>query len=483
MARISHRGYIWIQPVNHPEWKITITRTDDTIDNVTEYVKSGECNLGATETIGNFRIELDNTHTAFYNIWAPGNEINIYADRDDASTKILKGKIDKLSYAKAPFYVINISGGHVSSKLLGITVTKQFTNKETSTILKALFSSYASEFDTATYVDTSTTTITVNWYQKPFWECVLDLCNAADFDCYIDPDSKVHYFITRTHLCTTEAIVHDQNLISVSGFGKDIDEVKNRIIIYGQDIEQMPLIATAEDSASQASYGIKEEIIRDTNITTWTQALERAQNELARKKEPLDKGDVESYGLPGLKPGDMIQISDPESDLNGRYRVITFTHTFGVAGMKTKVTIEKEISGIPRMFRQRFEKERSLQDIVNPYEMRYSYNFTFDDDTQVHSHTDTKTEDGRLLLQEEESTGTMISFARIASENITEVHLRVNGTGIVGTKFWISVDDLTWELVSLETSYNVTKIGKKLRVKVEINSTVTEIDSLVVLYK
>ena len=485
MARISRRGYIWIPPIKHPEWKIEVIRSDGTVDDVTDYIINAECTLGATEIIGDFRLEIDNSHGNFFEIWSVGNSVRIYADRNDGSTKIIEGRIEKLSYKRSPLYMVSIRGCPHAAKLLSITVTKSYTNQETSEILADLFSSYADEYDTSEYVEISGENLTISWNQKPFWECIIDLCNASGFDCYIDANSKVHYFLARSKLCTQEAVVHNDNLISVEGFGKDIDEVRNRIVVYGQEVEGMPIVATAEDSSSQSKYGIREEIITDTNIRSVAEARERANYELQLKKEPQDTGEVESFGLPLLKPGEMLMISDPDSNLNGRYRVISFSHHFGKeTGMTTRVTIEKEPAKIPRILKQRFEREESLRDIRNPFEMRNCYLFTFDDDSLTESHNNTEVSDGKLVLQSGASSGTFVSIAHTASSNITSAHLKVSGSGLAGTEYWISVNNgRTWESISPETLKTTTSVGDKLKVKVKLNSSVTEIESLIILYK
>ena len=103
-----------------------------------------------------------------------------------------------------------------------------------------------------------------------------DLCHSASFDAYIDSSLDCHYFESGTVDNSTEAVVHDSNLIEVGDFAQDFSLIKNRIIVYGAEIEGLPLIKTAEDSDSISDNGVKELIIQDTNIRTETQCQERA---------------------------------------------------------------------------------------------------------------------------------------------------------------------------------------------------------------
>ena len=486
MPTRTSRGYIWIPPANYPNYKITVTRHDNTVDDVTDYIISGSVTLGATETIGDFSITFDNLDESYSSVYSGGEIVQIYMDYGDATTRIFKGIVDKVGHNKTEggFFEITLKGRHYAEKLLSITVTKQYTDTEASVIIKDLFDTYATEF-TYNNVSTTTNNLTVNWYQKPFWDCITEICNAIGYDAYIDDDLDCHFFEAGSIENTTEAIVHDQNLISVDGFGDDTTEVANRVIVYGQDIEGLPLISSAEDTAAQGDLFVKEKIITDNNITTMTQAQERAEKELERLKETIDRGTCTAYpGLPTLSPGEKIMISDPVNGLTGYYKIISFTHRFNEYGMTTEVTIEREIPSAGKLFKERISAEQNIADIANPYEMRYSWNFTFDDDSQIASHSDTETDEGYLILQAGKSTGTAITTTLTTSNDVTEVHLKVNGNSLVGTNYWVSANNgITWESVTPDTKKILSSPGTKLKLKIELNSSSTQIDSLALLYK
>lgn len=484
MPQVILPGYIWFPPDNHPNWKIEVIRSDGTIDNVTNFIYESSLTWGATEIVGNFSITIDNFDEAYSNIYAGGETIYFYIDYANATTKYFTGIVEKVGYEKDPVGKVILSGRHAAVKLLSVTVTQQYTDQETSVILKDLFDKYATGF-TYNNVQTSTTNMTVNWNQKGFWEAVTELCSSAGFDVYVDADLDCHYFPEKSIQNITDAVVHDDNLISVSGFGNDIADVANRIIVYGQDIGGLPLIASAEDDASQSSLYVKESIVNDTNITTMDQAQERADYELAKAKNAVEKGEVTSNpGLPTIKPGEMIFISDPSNNLITYYKIITFTHDISEEGMSTKITIEREPISIAKVFKERITTEQDLSNITNPYEMRYSYNFTFDDNSQVEVHAGTKTQDGHLLLDSGYSTGTMTSKAKTAADNITYVQVKASGSNIVGTQYQISVNNgVSWETVTSDEKHTLGHVGKKLKSRVIINATGTQVDSFAVLYR
>jgi len=480
------RGYIWIPPANHPIYKIKITRHDGTVDDITDYLTEGDVTLGATEVIGDFSITFDNSNEDYTDVYSGGEIVEIFMDYNDGTTRIFKGIVDKVGYNKTEegFMTVTLSGRHYAEKLLAITVTQQYTNTEASEILKDLFDKYTSEF-TYNNVNTTSVSLTVNWYQKPFWDCVVELCNAVNFDAYIDDDLDCHFFESGSIENTTEAIVHDDNLLSVDGFGKDNTEVANRVIVYGQNIEDLPLIAFAEDETAQNALFIKEKIITDNNITTMTQAQERAEKELERLKESINRGDVTAYpGLPLLNPGEKIMISDPIDGLTGYYKVISFNHSFSETGLTTKVTIEREKITAGKLFKERISTEQNIADISNPFEMRYSWNFTFDDDSQIETHDDTETREGFLVVVQNKAKGIATTISKTTPINVTQVQLKVKGNNIIGTTYLISADNgLNWTTIIPDAKETIGSPGNSLKLKIKLNNSSTEIDSIAILYR
>lgn len=490
MVTITSTGYIWIPPLNHPNWKIQITRKGGTVDNVTSYVHQAELTWGATEVVGNFSIVLDNLDESYSNAYEGGEIVEFFLDYLNATTKIFKGIIDKVGYAKDPLIKINIKGRHYAIKLMSLTVTKSYTNIETSVILKSLFSSYAPAEFTTTNVNTSTTNLTIAWTNKPFWDCIIELCNAAGFDAYIDASLDCHYFLQKSIQNTTDAIVHDDNLSNVSDFGKDTAEVRNRVIIYGQNISNTPLMSFAEDTTAQSNLFIKEEVITDTNVTTMTQAQERASDELARLKEGIEKGDVEAYpGLATLKPGETLFISDPANNLITFYKVISFTHSFSESGLTTKVTIERSSISTARIFKERLEAEQRLSNVSNPYEMRYSYNEGFDDSSNIESKTTIDIKDSCAVIRSAYTEGVLTIKAVTTPTNITQFELRVDGSDLADSIFEVSCNNgVNWEVVTRNTLISApSTTGNRLKVRVTLYSTwhnaQPKLDAIAVLYR
>ena len=292
--------FFWVPPVYSPVEKIEIEQSDGTKTDITNRVFNGDYTDGITETIGNFNFLVDNSDQELTDKFSVYDELNIYIDYAVSATTLrFKGKIEKVSKQNNK---IRFSGRSVALRVMGITVTQNFDNQYTHDILQSLLDTYATYIgQTGTLPDSSDkldktegtdTQITVNWYQKPFWECVQELCNRASYDAYIDSSSDFHYFVSGTRQNSTEAIVHTSNLIETGDFSPDLSVVKNRIIVYGGTIEGQQILWTEEDDDSIDSFDPKELIINDSNIITVAQAQARALYELSLNKDPPIVGEV-----------------------------------------------------------------------------------------------------------------------------------------------------------------------------------------------
>lgn len=476
MKKIPVRA--WVPPTYSPLYKLEVIRGDETVDDITDSIYNAEIVDGVTDTIGNFEIEVDNGDESRTGIWT-GNEVfNFYCDyATTATTKRFRGRVEKVSYQD---FKIKLVGRAESVRLLDITVTQSYENIETSVVLKNIFDIYATDF-TQTNINTSTTSVTFNWYQKPFWECVQDLCRSAGFDAYIDSSLDCHYFESGTVDNSTEAIVHDSNLLEVGDFAQDYSLIKNRIIVYGAEVEGIPLIKTAEDIVSIKLNEVKELIIQDTNITTETQCQERADFELSISKDPPVVGDVSSIGLATIQPGERVRISASGSNLPPKfYKILSYKHK--IEGfMKTTVRIEKEPRKVYHILRDNISKGQKLIEMPNPNEMRNSWNFDYN--TDVGTHSSTEIIDG-VLKTDGSASGTWISDLNTLSSNAKVVELRVNGESLPGTLYSISVDNgVSFQSLTLNTALTLSPPGLSLKLKVIFASTSTQINSLGLLYK
>jgi len=485
--RAGRPGKIWIPRPHTPRYIIKISAVDVTNDAVVGGTVTFSKALVGIEC-GGFKFNLENTDSAYSEKYSGGETVELYLDMASGTNKRFTGSIEKLKsrVQGSGRRLLEISGTHVTSELLDKLVTETYSGVTTDAILKDLIDKYLTGF-TYTNVGAEPSTPTINWENKPLWDCIVDLCNIAEYSCYVDDDKDFHYFSNSGIENNDEAIWSGPggNMLESDGLSTNTAEVKNKILVVGEDPTGYPVLFTSTDSSSQSVYGTKELLIKDTEITSSDWASDRASAELTLLKSPVTKGSARSLVLPSLSPGDKIRISDPVNKIHGQFVISRFEHVFP----QEHTTIEVEtIKKIPLLFKDRMTKELAIQKVDNPYKMEFSYNFPFDNydniDTGV-STSNVAVSDSKLYLSSL-TTGTMKSKVKTVSDDISFVHLKVSGNKLVGTKYWVSADagdsreSITPEVLKV---IPVTKRGKKLRLEIELNSSDTEVEGAVLLFK
>ena len=322
----------------------------------------------------------------------------------------------------------------------------------------------------------------VNYFNIPFWDVVEELARSGGRDAYIDESFEMQYFESGTRLNTTEAVVHEYNLINTEDFSPDLQEVYNKVKVYGSKIEGIPLLATATSSTSLTDGDIKELKINDSNITTQAQAQERADAEKDYFGNPPTVGKITSLGLPTLAPGERLRISDPLNGLKpSEYTIQYFTHLFSNdEPFQTEITIQKERVNISKILKKRILFEDKITENVNPDELDYSMIFDFTSD--IGTHTNTVISDG-ILKTNGASTGTWESDTTVIDSNLTKVKLQISGSNLQGRKIFISSDggNAYKEFPYGDDEVSIP-IGVDIKLKVALPSATTEITAVGFLY-
>jgi len=476
VARRVRRGFIWIPRPKDTVYTIEI----DGVDVTNDAAVGSEWTRSIIGLESPCKITLIDSNGKYADSYVGGEIVELKLDFGAGTTSQWKGKLERPKKKFGNAYTLELIGSHYQSDLLDITVTEEYTGIITAdAIYKDLIDTYLTGH-TYTNVAASTTKPIIKWDNKPLWDCLLDLCDLSTFDAYLDSDLDHHFFARESVINTKDAIIWNDTLLEIENLGTDTVDVKNRIIVYGEDDAGLPIIYQTDDTTSQSTHGIKERIIKDTSINTYEQAKTLGDVELAGQKDTVTKGEVRSIILPDLSPGNMIWISNPVQKVHGQFRIVKYVHTLPIE--QTKVIISKEKT-IPQIFKDRRKAELQLQTITNPNKMTNSYNFPFDNlsniDTTISSGIEV--EDGNLKISSG-SVGIMVSTLRTTTSDMTYVHLKVVGEALSTVEYYISTDNGdTYKKVNLETKTSVTS-NHLLRVKVILKSTSTRIDSLAVLY-
>lgn len=468
---------IWLPRTQNPYYSIEIDGVD-----VTTEVLDAEFTNGILGIECPCKVTLIDPNGTYAKLYGGGETIEFFLDFVDGTTSSWKGTLETPKKKFGETYLLELIGSNYQSDLLDITVTEEYIDTPADDVLKDIINKYLTGY-TTTNVATSDDNLTIKWNNKPLYDCIIDICSNVGFDCYVDTDKDVHFFEQESISNTNESIVWNNNLREIISFGTDNIDIKNRIIVYGEDETGLPIVYQVDNAASQATYGVKEKVIKDSSIRTYEQAKGQGDGILAQEKEKSNKGEFRCLLLPYLNPGDMIWTTHPIQDIHGEYRIIQYTHK--IHGQETNVIISK-IKTIPGLFKDRKKAELATENITNPYKMTGSLNLTFDDDTEYDAvaSSGVETSEGKLKMESGVGTGIMVSNRRTEANNITTVHLKIIGDYLAGATYKISTNDGgTYEDVNLEEEIILNSSGKNLRLKITITEENTRVDSVVVMYK
>jgi hypothetical protein len=149
----------------------------------------------------------------------------------------------------------------------------------------------------------------------------------------------------------------------------------------------------------------------------------------------------------------------------------------------TVLTIQKELTTIPKILKKRIKFETEAVTMDNPNEMKYSIVDDFNTDTGT--HTNTEIYSGRLYATV--TDGNWVSDTYTAESDATIAELRVKGDQLApGMIYYVSTNNGVYfqEISGLNTPITLTPPGKYIKVKIRFNSSTTpQIDSYSLLYK
>lgn len=479
MVYTTEEGFIPIPRSFTPDWKVEIIR-GNTTDDVTPYILYGKYNLMATEGIGDFEILLlDDSEQTLGGRYFGNETVNFYIDNDIvATTKRFVGKIEKVQKVYDDGgYQVKLTGRHISKELLSINVSKSYLNIDgwtASSILIDLVGQYLTPqgYTTTNVVDT-TTTISISIIDKPLWDCIKDLCELANYDCYVDDDKDLHFFERNSILCQTQAI-YPAEILTNDGLGDTTFDVKNRVRVYGSS----GIVYTSDDVDSQSTYGIVEaDPISDSAIITYEEAKKRGDGQLLLYKNQKLQGNVSVLGYPDVNAGEKIWISIPDQSIHNKYRILQITQEFGNdvdVGFKSTFLIEKPIKDLSFVLRdaQRSTSGKDLSRAENPNQMKYSLYLSFNDTTNIETMSGVKLNNGKLILTSGSTTGIMESVTENTAKDVTEVELRTEGSGVDECVYEASADDGgSWQTVTRNTLTPINNPSSNLKLRITMNVT------------
>lgn len=444
-----------------------------------------QINLG----VGYFRVTLVNTGGAYSNRYAKDQEAKFYIDHIDGTTLQFYGKIDKVSERlEKQGQFIDIEGRHRAYRATEVYVGYSATEMDTGALLRAVIAMELPEI-TTTFIPNTGVFITKEWDHVPFFEFIKEITSYSGYDFYIDNDLVAQFFQANS-ITNDDASIANDNFLKNEGVGKDGYYEKTRVTVAGQTESGVPVVYTAI-SPTEDTNDIRELYVQDANAINEEMAQSIAEAKLAEITNRPKQGKFTSCLLVPVKEGDNIPIVLPRQKLYAYYKVLKFSHLFGIkVGIPQTITdIEVEAGSTTTVLQSRVEIETRNHDSENINKLQFSFTIGFTDETKISSMEDTFLEDGSLKLQAGKTTGTMVTNKKATQTNITKVELKYAGRDLGASTFVVSANN---DATSAELERNVPTTlssndqGKALGLTVTLISDTTnpapQLDSLTILY-
>jgi hypothetical protein len=480
------------------------------------YVFNATISGVATEQLGSFKINMSNINGQFLNVFNCGDNVRFYADVTDATTLIFMGKIDNVNYglSDSQGYYITLDGRDYP-EMIDKVITGQFSSASPldslAQILLVYFPSILLSFWNGsswsiatcnpinhivtwdiTPTNLPTSLVNISFQDKKAFNIITDICQRTGIDCYIEysTDWKLRVFNEGSISNIYAGIAQGVNLVSMSDFGIDNGEIKNRVKVYGKkESTNIIIVKTSENTASQTDTWIKDLVINDSDCINMTQIGEKADSELSKNSITTASGKLTAIGLYKVKPGDLIPCSIPYCGINGYYGVKEFTHEIGNT-FETTVTLSKKIKGIKDIFKEKYNPDDILN-IENLNDMKDSYTVFFNEPVQLVALTNTIIENEQLKLASGQTTGYAQATILNTGYNVTECEFRTYNNGFIDLDGYEVSNNggTTWEVYTMSGNiHTFTSVGSSLTFRITLNrasvgDTSPAYESVCLLYK
>jgi len=406
---------------------------------------------------------LDNYKGKYNDEWEGGETVELYSDYLEGTTKKYTGKLDNARPG------MNSNGARIMRitsraypELQDMNYIGTFTEQAGDSVLKSIIddintrAGYTIISYTSSSIQSASKTITQDFRELSYLSSLKLVIKILGYEARIDTDGVFYAFPQGSKINNDVTIMSGINVWSCPEFGKDRRIERNRIRVYGQEKENCLIGWMEKDDVSIDKTWIKEQPINDTSISTEAQAIERALAEKTEKATAENKGTVICLGLSGLIPGYKIDANITYV-LDGKFIVKEWTDVYSISGFDSSVTLsEREISATS-IIKQRERETEFLRTYQNPNGMDNWYHFTFNDDSQISTHSNTETSEGKLRLKTEDAdAGITNSITFSLPYTPSSCELRVNGNDDND----LATYDITFDSSNYQNNINVGLKGE-----------------------
>lgn len=420
-------------------------------------------------------IRDDGTYT---DAWSGGEIVKFCADFTDGTTQKFEGYLIVVEPRMERYPQIRVYAQDYGVAALRRTVTKVIeTDTDIGEIAKSVIEENLSGY-TTTNINTSTgTTAKPSWQNTKIWQVLKDLAlkygqNGYDFWC--DYSKDWHFEAKGATVTDSYPIFYAGNILGLPRVEKGIANKRNRVTVYGKSVEGSPIFATSEDKSDQSAFFLMDEVVKNTNLTTYGRCKDEADVILASKKVTGMKGKVVMTGEIRLSAGDRTFISHPFVPIHGYYTISDIKHVVDRSFTSTVRFYEilPTTPGVIGIFERMHEREETDRGVDNTHGMLDCIVETFENKLNG-SYTSVDVSNSRLILDGGATSGTWISPTLDVDYNATQAYLIVNGSNYEISEFYVSSvggTTGTWERIYPVTLLNLITKSDRLRLKIILKS-------------
>jgi len=485
--------YHVIPPTDKAIIKITVDTSSGEID-ITDLITQGTFNVGHTTTIGDFDLSFIDPEKTNYNLISLFDDIYIYADYGtEATTKRFRFKIESKGYSNSKTNLVGRGIGMILADKSIIYETLDSdgnqTYKNKSTVIQEIIEENFSDITDFSNIETDTTQIQKSYFEIPFFDIIEELC-GDDKIFYLDKDLKP-YFLTKGSVTNEQEAIVSGNLIEVKDNSDNAEEIYTRVRVYGKSEDGIPIIYTYNMGTTNTSGINKDYVINNTSVTSTTQAQLLAEAKADELVSSTQIGDLVSFLLPTLVPGERLFVSLPEHDIDpGYFNIKEFSIELDNQGdyaYKTNFIIERKRLSTPTVIKEIIQSQKGIADNDNPNDLDFSRIITFTEDSGT--HYDSEINEDYLKVSSGKSTAYWESDTYSLTNNLSQIEIRWSGDLLVGdyastsSQIWYSTNGgATWNLAingKLDTSVDT---GKDLRIKLVLNQSDARVKRVGIYY-
>jgi len=289
-------------------------------------IDSFEVRKIVTNGMGEFKIVVIDTDGTLFSSLAYKDDIKLERN----GTTIIRGFLERFS--KQENKIILLEGRDYSALVFSRLVTKTYSSQTASQIVQDLITNYVPELTATNVQATSFVYSTFTIQGESVASAIKRLAKSEGYTWYVDENKDLH-FEPEGYSDSGKTLIYGTTAGFIGyEFPSDGTRMKNVIHVFGKPKQpdgSGGIYIVRRDGDSVAKYGAIEYEIRDPSIETIDEAIQRADYELRKTKNPIERGVVKLLGYEDLKPGQIVRVTVASEGIsNAQYLIIATKHYF-----------------------------------------------------------------------------------------------------------------------------------------------------------